>query len=178
MGLMSRASGKANFLPDIRREEAWQTFAGMFNQGKSPLTGRSGLSGLTVVRSRSDGTELDLGDEFSASNGVYHLRITGCSPPDYLEYEIRVTDSDILERREISIDDSSKILSLEFDLTIEYQRLSLVIVLLVIRDCLLSFGRPAVGHLRTLLSTKGRADTSFFQQWTRLPIDYNSVVVR
>lgn len=127
MGLKSRASGRANFLPGTSREEAWQIFAGMFNQGKSPLIGTAG-GWLDTVRSQSDGAGLDVGDEFRAHSHAdkYHLRITGCSSPDYLAYEINGELAGVLKRR----------------------------------------------------ATKGRANTGYFGQWTSLPIDYASVIVR
>ncbi len=175
MGLKSRASGRANFLPDTSREKAWQTFAGMFSQGNSPLVGAAG-GPLITVTSQSDGAGLDVGDRFKASSHAdrYILEVTGCSLPDYLAYEIYGEGAGVLELREISIRDAPGRLILDFNLTLEFQRFSI----LPIVSYAFSFGRPAARELRTLLSTKGRANTSYFRQWTRLPIDYPSVIVR
>lgn len=172
MGLKSRASARANFVPGTTQEEAWRVFANMFGKSKSPLIGMAGHA-CSEVKSQSGGAGLDVGDEFVTHHGSNHIEIVHCSSPHYLTYVITSGDGGVLERREIQVSGSPTKPVLHFSLTIDFRRFSFGLIL----EYIFSLGRPAARELRTLLSTEGREMTSYFGQWTSLPLDYASVTV-
>ena len=176
----SRATARAAFLHGISHEDAWRRFSNMFQVGKHPLPGKGSLS---AINQAVGGKSLMVGDEFSVSTHAdkYRIRITACSMPSLLSYQV-FAESDgsgkPCETVEIRIQDKNGHLFLEVLQILSRQKgglHSLANGLISV----LSRKRAAVRSLETLLEVDGiTTESSWVGDWKGLPIDHESVEVK